>query len=99
MAALQHGLPIVGTDGELTDQVLRGSDRALRLVPVARKDLFVDAALRLASQRDERDALGRAGRQLYTEQFDWPVTAHRLLNCLRAREVASGLRAGEVASA
>jgi glycosyltransferase involved in cell wall biosynthesis len=87
MAALQHGLPTVATDGALTDQVLRRADPALQLVPVARKDSFVNATLRLTMSPEERQVVGRAARQLYEEQFDWPVIALRLSHCLRSREV------------
>jgi glycosyltransferase involved in cell wall biosynthesis len=86
MAALQHGLPIIATDGERTDETLRRSDQAIRLAPVVRKDLFVEAALRLALRRDERDELRAGARQLYTERFDWPVIARGLLaRLLRGR--------------
>jgi glycosyltransferase involved in cell wall biosynthesis len=88
MAALQHGLPIVATDGERTDETLRKSDHAIRLAPVARKDLFVEAALRLALRRDEREGLGAGARQLYTERFDWPVIARGLLARLFSSEIA-----------
>jgi glycosyltransferase involved in cell wall biosynthesis len=88
MAALQHGLPIVGTDGDLTDRLLRSSSQALQLVPVARRDLFADTALRLASHREERHTLGQAARQLYAEHFDWSVIAARLQTCLHSRDVA-----------
>jgi glycosyltransferase involved in cell wall biosynthesis len=88
MAALQHGLPIVGTDGDLTDRLFRSSSRALQLVPVARRDLFADTALRLALRREERDTLGQAARELYADHFDWPVIAARLQTCLRSRDVA-----------
>jgi glycosyltransferase involved in cell wall biosynthesis len=88
MAALQHGLPIVGTDGDLTDRLFRSSSRALQLVPVARRDLFADTALRLALRREERETLGQAARELYADYFDWPVIAMRLQTCLNSREVA-----------
>jgi glycosyltransferase involved in cell wall biosynthesis len=87
MAALQHGLPIVGTDGQLTDRLFRASSRALRLLPVARRDLFADTALRLALRRDERETLGRAGRELYADHFDWAVIAARLRACLDSCDV------------
>jgi glycosyltransferase involved in cell wall biosynthesis len=87
MAALQHGLPIVGTDGDLTDRLFRSSSRALHLVPVARRDLFADTALRLALRREERETLGQAARELYADYFDWPVIAARLQTCLNSREV------------
>jgi glycosyltransferase involved in cell wall biosynthesis len=82
MAALQHGLAVIGTDGPLTDPGLRASDQALRLVPVAREDLFVDAALKLASRREEREQVRRAARRLYQERFDWPIIAEALLSHL-----------------
>ena len=89
MAALQHGLAVVGTDGPLTDRALRESDHALRLVPVAREDLFVDAARRLASRRGERERVSSAARRLYDERFDWPIIAQTLLSHLSPRLTAA----------
>jgi glycosyltransferase involved in cell wall biosynthesis len=85
MAALQHGLAVIGTDGPLTDPALRESEHALRLVPVAREDLFVDAARKLASRQGEREQVGRAARRLYDERFDWPIIAEALLSHLSPR--------------
>jgi glycosyltransferase involved in cell wall biosynthesis len=82
MAALQHGLAVIGTDGPLTDPALRESDHALRLVPVGREDLFVDAARKLASRQGEREEVGKAARRLYDERFDWPIIAQTLLSHL-----------------
>jgi glycosyltransferase involved in cell wall biosynthesis len=82
MAALQHGLAVIGTDGPLTDPAFRECDHALRLVPVEREDLFVDAALKLASRRAEREQVSRAARSLYDECFDWPIIAEALLSRL-----------------
>jgi len=82
MVALQHGVAVLGTNGFLTDNVLRGATAALRLAPVDRPDLFAEEAARLAANADERGALGRAGRVLYLERFDWPVLARELLDRL-----------------
>jgi glycosyltransferase involved in cell wall biosynthesis len=79
MSALQHGLAVLGTDGQLTDTLLRDS-AALRLTPEGRPDLFAEAALKLASHEDERRELGAAGRALYESRFDWPVLAGRSLD-------------------
>jgi len=78
MVALQHGVAVIGTDGRMTDSVLRNA-RGLRLVPVERVDEFAAAAADLASNPEKREAIGRAGRALYEERFDWPVIAARLL--------------------
>jgi glycosyltransferase involved in cell wall biosynthesis len=81
IAGLQHGLPVVGTDGQHTDSVLR-ENSALRLVPVHRADLFAKEAIGLATVFEERLASGRAARALYESSFDWPILANRLLHAL-----------------
>lgn len=82
MAALQHGLPVVSTQGISTDPLLCAADDALSLVPVGRSDLFAEVACRIALDRDVRRRMGAAARDLYRLRFDWPVTARRLLELL-----------------
>lgn len=84
MAALQHEVAVVGTDGHLTDEVLRGATDALRLVAVDDRDGFVAAVCALAVRADERRALASAGRRLYEDAFDWPVLVERLLESVEA---------------
>jgi glycosyltransferase involved in cell wall biosynthesis len=81
MAAMQHGLPIVATDGSTTDTILRTSG-ALRLVPVNEVDDFPQAVCRLVESPDDRRVLGYMARDLYATSFDWPVLATRLLKVL-----------------
>lgn len=83
MAALQHEVAVVGTDGHLTDDQLRRAKNALRLVPVDDHDAFVVAACELADSADERHALATAGRRLYEDAYDWPVLVDRLLGALK----------------
>lgn len=82
MAALQHGLPVVGTDGELTDGVLRRATDALSLTPAGDSVAFADAACVLAKDAAERNRRGARARSLYETQFDWPIVSARLLNGL-----------------
>jgi glycosyltransferase involved in cell wall biosynthesis len=84
MAALQHGLPVVGTDGRLTDPRLRAEAKAIRLVPVGRPDLFAEAAVELANDAGERLTVGERARALYERCFDWPVIARRLVAAIVA---------------
>jgi glycosyltransferase involved in cell wall biosynthesis len=79
MAALQHGLPIVGTDGHNTDEMLRRSTSALRLTPVGDRDAFSHNVLELADDAAARAELGERARLLYEEEFDWSVVTDRLL--------------------
>jgi glycosyltransferase involved in cell wall biosynthesis len=85
MSALQHAIPVLGTDGPLTDRVLRESGGALRLVPVTQRDRFAEEAARLAGAVGERRELGDAGRSLYARRFDWPVLVDRLVDLLQAK--------------
>jgi glycosyltransferase involved in cell wall biosynthesis len=82
MVALQHGLPIVGTAGALTDPILLEADSALRLVPVGDVDGFADEALSLASDPAARALAGRSARRLYEKNFDWDVVVDKMLDAL-----------------
>jgi glycosyltransferase involved in cell wall biosynthesis len=79
MAALQHGLAVVGTDGHNTDDTLRDAVTSLRLTPVGNGDAFASAVRELAAQPETRVELGSHARALYEAEFDWPVVSDRLL--------------------
>jgi glycosyltransferase involved in cell wall biosynthesis len=83
MAALQHGLAVVGTDGRLTDDVLRRASDALTLVPVDDRKGLENAVRWLAGDADQRLARGAAGRELYERSFDWPVISATIVAALR----------------
>jgi glycosyltransferase involved in cell wall biosynthesis len=85
MVALQHALPVVGTAGPLTDPILRESNSALRLTQVGNKELFANAAVRLADDPHARASTGAAARLLYERNFDWPVIVRKLLAGLPER--------------
>ncbi len=85
MAALQHGLPVVGTSGPLTDDVLREVGSALRLIPVGSAERFANEAMRLAGDPIARTSAGTASRLMYERNFDWPVIADKLLDALPER--------------
>jgi glycosyltransferase involved in cell wall biosynthesis len=79
MAALQHGLAIVGTDGHNTDDMLRRSKSSMRLTPVGDRDAFSRAVCDLADSPEARAELGERATLLYEEEFDWTVVSDRLL--------------------
>jgi glycosyltransferase involved in cell wall biosynthesis len=81
MAALQHGIAVVGTKGFLTDDLFM-SNKSLELVAVDDEAGFAAAAVHLASNSHERKRLGEAGRELYEDRFDWPNVAQALLRHL-----------------
>ena len=82
MAALQHGLPVVGTVGPMTDPILRDSREALRLTEVRDPDSFADSAVQLAEDEVARMSAATAARQLYESHFSWPVIASELIEAL-----------------
>jgi glycosyltransferase involved in cell wall biosynthesis len=81
MAALQHGLAIVGTRGANTDSEL-ASAAAISLEPVEDPDAFAEAALRLALHRSLRERQRALARELFERRFDWAVIARRLVAAL-----------------
>ena len=85
MAALQHGLPVVGTDGCHTDALLRRAD-ALRLTPVGDRDAFARAVCELAADPVARARQQSSARALYESEFDWAVVSSRLLAGLAQEE-------------
>jgi glycosyltransferase involved in cell wall biosynthesis len=80
MAALQHGLPVVGTDNGRSDEVL------VRSPAIARAPLdaaaFAGVAAELAADRGRLEAMSMAARVLYLEEFAWDVIAQRYLALL-----------------
>ncbi len=81
MAALQHGVAVVGTKGMYTDGLLTETP-AMRLAPTADPDEFGRIAVQLARAPEQRERLGAAARELYRQCFDWPILAHDLVAAL-----------------
>jgi hypothetical protein len=83
MAALAHGLAVVGSRGDSTDAVLAGARDALTLTPAGDTAAFARAAVELAADRARRRAAAEAGRRLYESVFDWPHLAERVAALVR----------------
>jgi glycosyltransferase involved in cell wall biosynthesis len=85
MAALQHGLPVVGTEGWLTDaMLLRENGHAFLLSPAHATAEFVRNVCRLAADAGLREQIGQAGQELHEREFTWDRIADRLLEALAA---------------
>jgi glycosyltransferase involved in cell wall biosynthesis len=99
MAGLQHGLPIVGTAGELTDNLLRAeSDRSLLLADVDDEAGFVERVVRLSGDAELRQRTGRAARALFEREFTWERIAKRLTDVLASASVAPTTAAAAAAA-
>lgn len=83
MTALQHGVPVVGTSGYLTDDGWkRENGRALWLARVENGAEFGERVRELTSNKPQRSAMGRAGQQLYEREFAIEITARRIMETL-----------------
>ena len=82
MAALQHALPVVGTDGRLTEPDLRAEGAAIRWAPTGDSKRFAEAALALAGDAALRRSCGAAARELYDRRFSWELIAQIVLAAL-----------------
>ncbi len=91
MAALQHGIATVGTEGALTDSVLRTENgRSLLLADVADAGAFDDRAVRLHCDGLLRQQIGEAGKRLYEQQFAVDKMAARLMETFARFESPDG---------
>lgn len=85
LAGLQHGVPTVGTAGELTDAMLLDADGdAFLLAPASDPAAFEHHALALLDSDDQRARMAVAARALYDSTFSFEVIAERLLAGLGA---------------
>jgi len=75
MAALAHGVPVLGLNGHNTDAVLAQAADAIVLTPVGDRAAFVRAVVELTRDPARMRATGDAGRRLYESRFGWPVLA------------------------
>ncbi len=77
MAALAHGLPVVGTSGESTGSTLQAA-KFVELSPANEERPFVQNVVDLLRDNERRQRLATAGGQAYTEHYSWPVTIAHL---------------------
>ena len=85
MAALALGVPVVTTDGFLTDPVWR--EGAVALAPVGRPDALAAHCEAVLADKDRGLSLGARGAQLYRERFSIERT-------LETVGIAPGARVG-----
>jgi glycosyltransferase involved in cell wall biosynthesis len=78
MAALAHGVPVVTSEGRLSEPVWRET-RAVGLVPSGDSEAMARAILALCDDAGERSRLAAAGRALYQERFDLSHTIDALV--------------------
>lgn len=71
IAALQHGLPIVGTEGDLTDPELRSGRSCMVLVSPDEPQAFGAATASLVQDTHGRLVAGRGSRELFDRRFAW----------------------------
>jgi glycosyltransferase involved in cell wall biosynthesis len=79
MAGLQHGIPVLGTDGPSTSDDLRSSGAIALVQSATTPGTYARRACELLADARERGRLSRAGRALYEKRFAWPKIAAQLM--------------------
>lgn len=79
MTALAHGVPVVTTEGRLSEPLWRASG-AVRVVPANDDQALLQASLELCADKEERGRLSSAGRALYSARFDIGLTVQAFLS-------------------
>lgn len=78
MAVMEHGVPMVGTRGHLTDSPLF-DDSPLVLTDVGDEPAFIAAAARLTMDAEARRIQRCRLPAFYRDNFSWPLIASRLI--------------------
>ncbi len=79
MTALAHGIPVVTTEGHLSESLWRTSG-AVRVVRAGDDQALLHASLDLCNDKEERYRLSIAGQALYSARFDIGHTIQALLS-------------------
>lgn len=83
MAGLQHAVPTIATNGELTDPLLQRADgTAFLLFPTNDPGAFARGAVALSTDPSRRRQIGREGQRLYEDHFSFEATTPVFLNTL-----------------
>jgi glycosyltransferase involved in cell wall biosynthesis len=82
MSALEHGLPVVGTDGMFTDSFLRQLP-SLFLAPENSYSAFEKQLLNSLTQLPELDTLAKVTQEYYEKNLSWSVVTKTLLPYLQ----------------
>jgi glycosyltransferase involved in cell wall biosynthesis len=89
MAALQHGLPIVGTMGIHTDpELMDANGHALLLAPAGDAEAFCKAVVSLSANPKLQAALSTGALELFDQRYSWGAIA---LNLVRQFEAAGAV--------
>jgi glycosyltransferase involved in cell wall biosynthesis len=80
MEALACGVPVVSTHLEQTAAVV---ERAGETVPVCDVKALAAAMVDILEDPDRRAALGRAGREIITAEYDWSQTVEQTTEALK----------------
>lgn len=79
IAAMQHGLPVIGTRGTMTDAFWRDA-RGILLIPMPGKQNFADAVLKLVQSTEARKEMGGHNLVYHNTHFTWDIIASKFLN-------------------
>jgi glycosyltransferase involved in cell wall biosynthesis len=83
MAALEHGLCVVGTYGYDTDPELRAMDgHAILLTPAGDEGQLAAVVERLTCDPAERQRLGRAAQAQFEQRYSWSTIAKLMVSHL-----------------
>lgn len=82
MTALQHGLPVIGTDGVMTDSFWRLIP-GVKLIPFSGAKNFANAVYELAKNPVAREDMGQKNSYYFKNNLTWEKIAQILLKDLK----------------
>jgi len=84
MAALAHGLPVLGLRSSATEDMILERKDVFALTPAGDQDAYRRVAANIIKDRGCLRGRGQAGRRLYLEHFDWPHVAARVMSAIES---------------
>jgi glycosyltransferase involved in cell wall biosynthesis len=81
VAALQHGLAVIGTEGRNTDEYLK-AESGVSFSLAAKPDEFVRASVEIGTDAVRRGDYQRGARALFERRFKWSTIADSYLAAL-----------------
>jgi spore coat protein SA len=82
--AMAAGLPIISTDKGGNAEVIRGNGNGIILSDYNQPQAFADAIILLLDQQDIALEMGKTGRRLAEEKYNWERVAAELIELIES---------------
>lgn len=80
LEAMSCGIPVIGTNVTGTSELIINNENGL-LVPPRNPERLAESIIYLLDNKNLRDKMGKNGRNLMKQRFDWDLITDKIENC------------------